>query len=252
MPIDFIATKFRLAAFSLLILTLIYTSYAPAQDLVEWHSGNIQLLRGKHYKVGDAERSIITVEYANQWAYGDTFIFVDASRYDDGVKTAYGEISPRFSLSKMFDTDLSNNLVKDVLLSFTLEKGEDDVRAYLYGIGMDLNLPGFRYFKSNLYLRHNPRLEEDTWQITLAWQYPFQISQTRFKTEGFADLAGNAAPAYHSNQFIVPRLLADLGPLFDTGHNTLWFGIEYSYWNNKYGIRGVKESTPQLQLIWNF
>ena len=234
----------------LLILCLANPVNAANSDWLNWQSANIQLLRGSNYEVGEDQRTLMTFEYANDWRYGDVFMFVDWTRFDSGSSTYYGEISPRFSLQHMSDLKLSNGLIKDVLLSFTYEHGKNDVRAYLYGFAIDLDLPGFRFFKTNYYLRTNPNLSDDTWQITLAWQYPFMIVDTPWLTEGFADLAGDAGPGYHANQYIVPRLLFDLGNLLNIEKQKLWAGIEYSYWRNKYGIKGITENNPQLQLKW--
>jgi nucleoside-specific outer membrane channel protein Tsx len=228
------------------------TLLAQAEQWLPWQSANIQLLRGTDYEVGEPQRTIATFEYANRWRYGDLFLFVDWTRFDSGNSTYYGEFSPRFSLSTMTGQNLSNSLIKDVLLSFTYENGKNDVRAYLYGFAIDLDVDGFRFLKTNYYLRTNPKLAEDTWQVTLAWQYPFRVDGMQWLTEGFADIAGNAGPTYQANQYIVPRLLLDIGELMELDKQRLWAGIEYSYWHNKYGIRGVTENNPQIQFKWVF
>lgn len=131
------------------------------EGLIQWQQANIQLLRGWDYKVGPQQRTIITTESANQWCYGDVFIFIDWTRFDGGRTTQYGEASLRFGFSKMIGKSYSYGIVKDLLISTTFERGKNNVRAYIYGIGVDLDLPEFTYFKTNLYLRDNPRLADD-------------------------------------------------------------------------------------------
>jgi hypothetical protein len=36
----------------------------------------------------------------------------------------------------------------------------------------------------------------------------------------------------------------------NSGH--FYAGIEYQYWHNKYGIKGLNESVPQVLVLWKF
>lgn len=243
--------KFFLAL-SLFLLSLLPQAHAGEQGFIQWQTSNLQLLRGSDYELSDPDGTIITFEYANQWSHGDFFMFVDATRFSDGEKDAYGEISPRFSLGKIAAADLSSGIIQDWYLATTIEMGEAGLRTYLAGIGIDLALPGFSFANANLYLRHNPDLDDDTWQITLAWQYPFSIDQTKLVTEGFADITGDADPGFENNHYIAPRLLVDVSKLVNLKPENLWLGVEYSYWTNKYGVDGVNERAIQAQLKWVF
>ncbi|MDA0782187.1 MAG: outer membrane protein OmpK [Rickettsiales bacterium] len=236
-----------------MIISSIFSFSAKAGDWVQWHSTNIQLLKGWDYDVGEEGRTIITLEHANSWKYGDFFMFIDGTRFDPGKTTAYGEFAPRLSLSKISGKKLSYGIVKDVLISTMYEKGKSDIRAYLYGGAIDLDIPGFKFFKTNFFIRDNPEIQnERTWQITLAWNSPFEIGQQKFLFEGFADFAGDEGRTYHKNQMIVPRLLMDIGRAIGKKEGKLYGGIEYQYWHNKFGIDGKTESVPQLQLKWVF
>lgn len=234
-------------------LCLVFSSNpSQAEDFIEWQTANIQFLKGWDYEVGPEKRALITFEYANRWRYGDFFMFVDGTRFDDGGTAAYTEISPRFSLSRMTGADLSYGIIKDVLISTTYEKGKKNIQAYLYGGAVDFKLPGFTFFKTNFYLRDSRQHDDNTWQITVAWNRPFDVGNIKLLAEGFADFAGNAGVTYHANQFIVPRLLIDIGDLTGRQPSKLWAGLEYSYWHNKFGIDGKTESAPQLQIKWVF
>ena len=79
-----------------------------------------------------------------------------------------------------------------------------------------------------LFSRNNPNLAGDTQQVTIAWNYPFNINGVNYLTEGFADLAG-AEGTTVANQLFVPRLLVDAGPLIGMPDKKLWFGIEWQY-----------------------
>lgn len=145
-------------------------SQTRAAELIQWQSSNLQILHGSDYELSDPKASILTFEYTNQWLYGDFFMFIDATRFDDGEKTAYGEASPRFSFNKLSGKDYSFGPVKDLFLSTTLEKGEGNFKAYLAGVGLAMDIKGFTFFNADVYWRHNPDLADDTWQLTLAWQ----------------------------------------------------------------------------------
>lgn len=224
----------------------------PAQaQIFEWSAHNVQLLRGHDYELGSEERTILTLEHAHGHAYGDTFMFLDWTWPDEGKPDYYGEISPRFSLGKIFDTDLSTGFVKDVLMSTTLEKPKGAGPRYLYGGGVDLNVPGFAFFNANAYIRDDTQLDGNTWQMTLAWNRPFELGGLNLMIEGFADFSGKEDTS-HPNQLIVPRLLLDISDLAGQDEGQLWVGMEYSYWHNKFGVDGVTESVPQLQVKWAF
>lgn len=217
--------------------------------LVQWHSTNVQLLRGFDYKLGDDERTILTVEHANGWTYGDFMAFTDLTQSDDGRSTYYIESNLRFSLGKVTGEDFSFGPVKDVLISVALEKPKRQKFRWLGGLALDLDLPGFKFFKTNYFLRDNPQLDGETYQLTLVWNRPFDVGSAQFLFEGFADFAGSEGTS-GSNQLIVPRLLLDVGALAGGAENRLWGGVEWQYWHNKFGVRGVTESVPQLQLKW--
>lgn len=225
--------------------------FASESDFIDWHSTNIQLLRGSHYQLGDDSRTVMTVEYANSWRYGDFYIFGDQVWPDSGSSTYYYEPTLRFSLKKMLNTDYSDGLVKDVLLAVNVEKPKGQSGRRLLGLAVDLNMKGFRFFKTMLFSRNNPDLAGDTYQLTVAWNYPFKIQGVSFLAEGFTDLAGSEGVTV-ANQLLVPRLLMNVTDVFGLTESTLWAGIEWQYWHNKFGVDGVTESVPQLQVKYVF
>lgn len=228
-----------------------FSSPTSADNFIEWHSTNLQLLRGWDYKITPEQSTIITFEHANGWKYGDFYTFTDVFFPDGGDTTYYTEIVPRFSMSKISGYDISNGFVKDVLITTMIEKPEHQAPRYLYGLGVDLKLPGFKYFKTNWLVRDNLRLSGVTHQLTLAWNYPFKIGGTQWLAEGFADFAGSEGSTV-AHQLIVPRFLLDVGDLIGEGEGDVFAGVEWSYWHNKFGRDGETESAPQLQFKVNF
>lgn len=240
-----------LSVFFLTLLFILPLSAAQAEDFFKWNTNNIQLLRGHDYELGEQQRSIITLEHAHGHAYGDTYTWIDLIKPDGQDYTYYGELSPRLSLSKITGRDLSVGIIKDVLISTTFEKAKDQGPQYLYGGAIDLDLPGFKFFKTNAYVHDSTELDGQTWQVTLAWNRPFEVGGVKFLAEGFADFQGSEGDRV-SNQLIVPRFLVDVGDLAGLDAGKLMAGVEYQYWHNKFGLDGVTESVPQAQVKWTF
>lgn len=242
--------------FKQIIITLVFFiitpfTYAADSDFIQWQTSNIQLLRGSDYKLGSEKRTIMSLEHANGWKYGDFFIFGDQIWSDEGNSTYYIEPTLRFSLGKILDKKLSYGLIKDVLISAQIEKPKNQDVRKLAGLGVDFDLPGFKFFKSNFFIRDNPNLSGHTYQVTLVWNVPFKISGVNMLLEGFTDIVGGEGSSV-AHQLIVPRLLADAGPLVGFKQNKLWLGLEWQYWHNKFGVDGVTESVPQLQVKYIF
>lgn len=245
-------TATALCLFVALIASIALVSEASAGSAF-WQSTNIQYLYGGGFKLGSKDRSTITVEHANAWKYGDTFFFLDVTDPEidrKGGRTGlYAELSPRFSIGKIANKDLSFPFVKDVLVATTLEMGEG-FHNYLYGIGLSLDLPKFAFADLNVYVRNDPNQKGATYQITPVWALPFKVGPAKMLFEGFADFAGSEGNLAF-NIDIQPRLLVDVGNFWKSP-DCLYAGTEVIYWHNKFGVKGVEEIAPQVMVKWVF
>lgn len=241
---------FKLCAFAVAGVMALPLS-VQASGFLQWHTSNVQLLRGYDYELGERQRTIVTLEHAHGHRYGDSYVWVDVIKPDGGDHTYYGEISPRLSLSKMTGRDLSFGIVKDVLVSTTFEKAKDQGPQYLYGGAIDLNIAGFKFFKTNAYVHDSTELDGKTWQVTVAWNRPFEVGGVKMLAEGFADFQGDEG-GRRPNQLAVPRFLVDVGDLAGYESGKVMAGVEYQYWHNKFGVDGVTESVAQAQIKWTF
>ncbi len=242
--------KILFASIFLLLPSLLY-SEAKAGNFIQFQKNNVQVLRGHSFELGEKQRTIVTLEHYHAHQYGDTLFWIDLIKPDGQDHTYYTEIAPRLSLGKVTGRDLSIGPIKDFLISTVYEKAKDQGPQYLYGVAADLDISGFKFFKVNAYIHDSTELDGQTWQVTIAWNRPFEINGTRFLTEGFADFEGGEADR-HSNQLIVPRLLWDASDVIGAAPGTVMAGLEYQYWHNKFGIKGVTESVPQAQIKWSF
>lgn len=243
-----LSTGFKALALAALTLAPFAATEAHAGATL-WNETNIQYLWGGQFKnpfTGTQDtQSTITVEHANAWKYGDTFLFFDVTDTEKANTGIYGELSPRLSIGKITGHDLSAPLVKDVLVAGTLEMGQG-FRNYLYGVGFSLNLPKFNFADLNVYVRNDPKQSGSTYQVTPCWQLPFSVGKADLLFEGFTDIAGGEGNLVF-NIDAQPRLLLDLGKFWDAP-KSIYLGTEFIYWHNKFGVSGVNEYAPQAMV----
>jgi len=243
--------KGLLAVIALSLSSMVYAGSA------KWSTTNVQYLYGTNYNTGlggDDTKGIFTLEHANGWEYGDNFFFLDITNPNrKGSNTStelYAEFSPRFSLSKITGKNLSLGIVKDFLITTTLEAG-NGFHSYLYGVAADLDLPGFKFFQVNWYfVRDEATSNNKGSQVTLAWLLPFKAGGLDISFEGFADYAYGLG-AKESNLVTAPRLLVDIGKYFGAP-GTLQAGIEYQIWRNQFGVKNQDEDVAQLMVKWTW
>ncbi|UTW02173.1 DUF5020 family protein [Amphritea atlantica] len=227
---------------------MLSTLSASASAEMLWSSFSLSYLNGSDYEVGDPDRQVVTVEHASGHSWGDNFFFLDRLESDNGDSENYMELSPRLSLSSLTDSDLSFGPVNDLLLAGTWESGEG-FDNFLAGIGVSLDVPGFKYFNANLYRVNNDKSSDDT-QLTLTWGLPFALSEAEFLYDGFIDWTTSESDKASEMNF-TSQLKWNAGKLIGT-KAPVYVGVEYAYWNNKFGIDGVDERNPALLLKWHF
>ncbi len=240
-------------------LALLMSQPVVADDLVHWWDASATLLYGSDYDLAPSdEQTTVTFETAGGWKYGDWFAFQDVIQFNGASdRTTYGEISPRFSFGKIFNKDLSLGPIQDVSLALTYEEGEGPVESFLYGIGLDIAIPGFSYFNLNTYKRQgiNSANNSDGWQFTPVFRVDFPVGNANIVLDGFVDWVFSADNSgYEENVHINPQLKYDLGKslMGDAKANKLFVGIEYDYWKNKYGVKGIDQNTYSVIAKYHF
>ena len=240
------------------LLLLACSPAAAAQPLAQsqgFNAFNLQLLRGAGYEFGREKATITTGEWANAWRYGDNFAFVDVTGPGSGNSVTYAEWTPRLSLSGLSGRNFSVGPIQDLFLAASVEFGEDFTNV-LPGVGISLAVPGFNFVQVNGYLRDIHELQGSTMQMTLAWNATFVTGRAHWEFGGFLDWSGAEGRAAsglysHTNLLMQPQLMLDIGRFFDSP-DRLYAGIEWQYWHNKFGVRGITESAPQLGVKLKF
>ncbi len=221
-------------------LSLIFVSYLSDLEARQlWNDNSFSFLKGNHYEVGDSDKTVFTLEHVSGHTWGDVFLFVDRLRSQSGDSETYFEISPRLSFNKLTDVESGNGLITDLLLAFTWESGESNSNSssfenQLIGPSVDLNVPGFSVFQLSLFHRNNES-RANNWQMTYVWALPFELGDESFLYDGFIDWTSSNEDT-HSSMNFTSQLKWNIGNHLFNNEEKLYLGIEYVYWQNKYGI----------------
>lgn len=209
---------------------LVFISALLATSLSAFSTTNIQYLYGDFkgqtfLDTRDDAKHTITAEHYRTFAYGDVFMFIDYAYTHEGLQFSdkkndlYGEFSPRLSLDKVTGFATSNGIIRETYAAFQYNRS-DTYHAWLYGAGVDLNIPGFTVFGVNLYRKHQ-NLGDHTYQLSLNYYVPIG-SQWHF--EGFTDWTGRDFLSQN-------QLLLDLSPITRIKEGKLEAGVEWHYYH---------------------
>lgn len=209
---------------------LLFASLLVATQMSAFSTTNLQYLYGKFegatfLDTQSGNKQTLTVEHYRTWDYGDLFAFADYVYAHEGLRFSgdkndlYGEISPRLSLNKITGIGTSETFVKEWYAAFQYN-GSDTYHAWLYGVGTDLNIPGFSIFSLNLY-RKVQNISETTYQLSANYYAPLS---EKWHFEGFSDWT--ACDFLSQNQ-----LLFDLSSTFEIKAGKLEIGTEWHYYH---------------------
>jgi len=255
--------NYQLTCIGIISLLFSMSVIAEQQDnkWLNWQDTSITGLYGGGFVVDPPDQATVTLEHASDWSFGDLFMFIDGTKYIHGDingsgdrEVYYGEITTRFSIGKLTNTDFhfsifQRDLVifKDVLIAATYERGKDRdaTESLLLGVGFDFDLSAFnligldklRYFQLNLYARddfHSTEPGFKDFQLTIVTAYPFQIGNAKFLIDGYLDYVAGFGPQA-SNVHFNPQVKLDVGNFYGKA-GKLFAGVEIDYWSNKFGI----------------
>jgi nucleoside-specific outer membrane channel protein Tsx len=238
-----------------LAIALIVMLSASVASAAIWSSTSVSFLTGTYensLSETDYDASVITFEHASGWEYGDNFLFVDMKRETDSYGNVfYGEWHPRFSLGKLTGNDFAMGMVKDIAVATEVNFWGGN-RAYLYGVGFDLDLPHFNWFAINFMVRDDRSIADETsFQISPAWSMPITVGSLNFEFNGFLDYSTAEGEGAEAILLTQPQLLLDVGNFMNKG-GSYYAGIEYQYWKNMYGVEGLDDNAIQLMGKWVF
>ena len=232
----------------------IATTATLAQATPVWQDFSLTGLYGENYALpangsNSNQQNTITAEYAAKLQYGDFFAFADRTNNDlDGNET-YFEVSPRLSLGAVSGKKLEIGPIKDVLIATTWEGGEG-FNNYLYGFGFDLAIPYFQYAQLNFYKADNDKNLNDDYQVTFTYGVPFKLASEDFLVDGFMDWS--TAEDDHASELNWTTQWKWNAGKHISPKTKLYLGVEYSVWNNKYGIKGLNQNDVSALVKYHF
>jgi nucleoside-specific outer membrane channel protein Tsx len=237
----------------LLAMAVIAAATGTAQAEQFWADNSVSLLYGEDYTMtpNNGEKNAVTnmtLEHVSGHSWGSLFFFVDRLVGEGDYSETYGEFSPTFTLKKFEE----GSFVKAINAAFTYEFGSSTTSKfflpeggaysqdnYLYGIGADLNIPGMNYFSTTYYYsqRNNTFTNGDNdHQLTFVYGW----SSGNLNIDGFLDWS-TGTDQHDSELNFTPQLTYNVGPALGVS-NKVKVGVEYSYWNNKFGAKNVEDS----------
>lgn len=241
------------------------------------------------------KKHVLQLTHASGYAYGQNFFNVDLLQSNNmdpangelkgegkGATEAYLTYRHQLHLGKVFDTDLSFGPVKEVALTAGFDLNTKNTtfapRKQMLVVGptlkfdvpkgfVDLSLL-YAYERNHCGLPSNLAACNKTndisfdpyYVLSLAWGLPFQAGPVPMKFQGFGNYNGAKGEDYGGNGtkpevLVRTSLMVDVGQLAFDKSNTLWAGVGYEYWDNKFGNHGkpgVDTRAPTFQLEWHF
>ena len=267
----------------------VFAALAPAAQAADWSDTEIMLNTGSKFREPfnpfaakdpakpwlndtNVSKDYLTLQHASGHKLGRNFFFVDIinSRKNDPTGGSFGEIYSEgyssLSLSKMTGTKLEFGPIADINLTggynFGAKSNGANPRVLLYGATVDFKVPGFIFFNVDV-LAYDDKgrfdgqrtTKDTTYQIAPAWLSKFSLGPTNWVFTGHVDFIGKRCPAVGSCDGRASEILAQPELRVDVGQfagkkDTIYLGVKYNYWRNKFGYDGLNESNPQLQLNW--
>lgn len=233
----------------------------------------------------DVSKNIVQLTHASGYSLGQNYFNLDvlksgsedpASGSSDGATEFYLAYRHQLHLGKLFETDLGFGPVKEVALTAGFDLNTKNSafaprkRFWVVGPTLKFDVPGFLdlslYYanESNhcglAFCTHNDLDFDPYYQVNLAWGLPFETAGLPMKFQGFSNYNGKKGTDYFNNEtkpehLIRTSLMVDVGQLAMNKKNTLWVGVGYEYWHNKYGNHGkpgVDTRAPFINAEWHF
>ena len=211
--------------------------------------------------------TILTVQQAAQWRYGDSFFFIDF--LEDGVpdgfndKSIYGEWYPTLSIGKLTNTEISIGPIRDISIIAGFNADSDaNVLKYLPGVRASWNVPGFFFVNTDLTAlidassgtaHGGAPTTSNSFVFDINWGTAFGTDSQTFGFFGHAEYIGSQTNEFGSEVkswlLVQPQLTYDLSKAINGEGNMLFVGIEYQYWWNKLGTTAT-DNVVQLLVVW--
>ncbi|WP_227869631.1 outer envelope protein [Undibacterium parvum] len=265
-------------------------------NAADWSDTALSVRAGNDFREpfnpSDIRKYIFALTHVSGYQYGSNFFNVDFLQSDSndpaslgqtaGAQEAYVVYRHTFDIGKLKGSDVRFGVVRGagVTLGFDWNTKNDvayNSRKQMLVLGPTLmwDVPGHLSTSLLLLSESNapsgayPPISNVTGRyhykvhpmLTADWGIPLN---TMLSFEGYANLIAAKGVDEVGNETGVEtnidmQLMLDLGAAFGKGKNGLRVGLEYQYWNNKFGNtslttggQGNKASTPMIRVEYHF
>jgi nucleoside-specific outer membrane channel protein Tsx len=274
------ATEIVSIVTALVVGALVAGAFVSPTNAAEFSNTELQFQYGR-LKVpqfaggGEDNTTILTVQNASGYKWGDFFGFVDFLKGDDSEVNhfndydAYGEMYINFSSSKLLGINFGKGLLRDIgyVQGFNFD-ADANVYKILPGIRLSWNIPGFAFLNTDwmAYLdsssgvklgTFNAPAESDSAMLDVNFATKsFRIAGQYFNFEGHVEFVaprqnefGEGVAWYIFGQ---PQFRWDAGYALFGRRDHFFIGTEYQIWVHKLGEKETNESAFQALGVWRF
>ena len=240
----------------------------------------------------EVRKHVLQFGHASGYAYGQNFLNLDvlqsdkndpSSGADTGATEFYLTYRHQLHLGKLLDKDLSFGPVKEVALTAGFDLNTKNTafaprkRLVVAGPTLKFNVPAGFFDLSLLagkewnhcglaFCTDHEHGFDAQWILSAAWGVPFQAGPVPLKFQGFINYNSEKGKDYsdvktEAETLMRTSLIVDVGQMAAGRKNTLFLGIGYEMWLNKFGNHataagvtkpGINTYAPTLQMEWHF
>lgn len=287
--------KLVLAAQALSFTTLCFTLSGQVQA-ADWSDASLSWRAGSAFKEPfnpqEIHKNIYALTYVSGYKYGTNFFNLDLLQSDhkdpasltqrSGAQEAYVVYRHTLDIGKFHSTEIKFGAIRGVGATLGFDwNTKNDVgynsrkRMLVAGPTLMWSVPGhlntsllilsesnapsgafppISNFSGRYTYKLHPMLTAD-WGIPLSSRVSFEGYANFIASKGRDEVGNETGPETNIDM----QVMFDLGSVFGAGKNAFRLGLEYQYWNNKFGNTsgttggaGYKASTPMVRAEIHF
>jgi nucleoside-specific outer membrane channel protein Tsx len=235
-------------------------------------------------------KNIVQFAHASGYRYGSNYLNVDYFKSDGndpangpgsgGAVEFYLTYRNQLQYGKVTGKPLAYGFIRDMALTAGFDLNNKDTtlgprkQVIVVGPTVKFDVPGFLdvglwYYRERNHCAIAPCLApgahseltfDPAYLLNATWGIPFQLGTVPLKFQGFVNFVGQKGKDYTNRDtaketLLRASLMLDAGQLIAGHKGSVFAGIGYEYWHNKYGNPpgvGTQVHAPQFQLEWHF
>ncbi len=205
-------------------------------------------------------KSIVEFAHASTYRYGSNYLNIDYFKSDSNDPAS--------------GPDSGGAVEFYLTYRHQLQFGKLTAKPLVVGPTVKFEVPGFLdmgllYYRERNHCAIAPCLApgahsevtfDPTYLLNATWGIPFHAGTLPLKFQGFVNFVGPKGKDYTNHDtaketLMRTSLMLDVGQVVAGRKGTVFAGVGYEYWHNKYGNQpgvGTQVRAPQFQLEWHF